>query len=366
MDYECLKKSQLNSGILSGYGYALAQHEELGDRQIKFVVSIRNHQRVIFIFGFRGVGQHYRCDIMPSQNLVIIRAIKDGIPVYLQHASLRLETDIDLRIVWDVHSIRILIGKTCFINILGEGIYSGRWGFGVNGDEYRLPEVKVFSEPSHPYRWVILGDGYSNNRWPNRHFFSWPELAFGHRGDYLNACVAAGNTRRVSEVIELIQNTFIGADVILAAGADDFIEGTSSGESMERIQIIVARLKILGARSINVCAIPPRACGDSEVIARNIALRGIAATESCGFIDFHGVLSENKQLLLVNGDYPGATAQAAMAVTVLNYLGLDSDLAPLFAVERIPRFRGFAARIARRVVTELESGLDRLPPAGVS
>jgi hypothetical protein len=366
MEYECLKKAHLSAGLLSGHGYALAPFEELAGGGLEFGFPIRGMDEIAFVIGFRGVGHHYRCDIIPKRNLVLLHLIKDGIPVYLQHASINLGKETAFRIRWTADALLLFGGDICFINILGEGIDSGRWGFAVNGGQVRLPDVAQTRKPRFQPRWVVLGDGYSNNRWPNRHFFSWPELTFGQRGDYLNACVAAGNTRRVLEVIEQISPIFAGCEVILAAGADDFIEGTSSDESIRRIRQILARLNALGTHRIHVCAIPPRARRDDEVTARNALLAPLALSEADGFIDFHGILSAGKAQLLVNGDYPGAQAQIMLAQGVLSNLGLSGELVQLESANRNPRLRGFAARAARRLLTRLEAGLDRLPSAGVS
>lgn len=365
MIYECVKGAYLTNGILAGQGYALAPFEELAGGVFDFALPVRGTETLSFVFGFQGVGYHYRCDIIPRRNLVILHLIKDGIPVYLQHASMKLAEGMDFHILWSKHSLRLCSGNMCFINILGEGIDSGRWGFVVNGSPFHLPDVTITRKPSFRPQWVILGDGYSNNRWPNRHFFSWPELAFGNKGDYLNACVAAGNTRRVLEVIEQIPNIFNDTKVILAAGADDFIEGVPTDESLCRIRQILSRLRELGAGRIHLCSIPPRAHLDGDVILRNAELTSIAQREADGFIDLHAMLSTKKQELLVNGDYPGAKAQLTIAREISSYFNLEGGLAQLVNADRSPQIRGFASRLARCLLNRLETGLDRMPTASV-
>lgn len=366
MTYECVKSARLSNGMLSGQGYALAPFEELAGGVLDFAMPLHGTETLSFVFGFQGVGHHYRCDIIPRRSLVILHLLKDGIPVYLQHASMKLAEGMDFHILWSKHSLRLCSGNMCFINILGEGIDSGRWGFVVNGNPISLPDVTTTRKPSFQPQWVILGDGYSNNRWPNRHFFSWPELAFGNKGDYLNACVAAGNTRRVLEVIEQIPDIFNGAKVILAAGADDFIEGVPTDESLCRIRQILSRFRELEAGRIHVCSIPPRAHRDEEVIKRNAELASIAKQEADGFIDLHGMLLTKKEELLVNGDYPGAKAQLAIAREISLYFNLEGELAPLVNADRSPQIRGFASRVARGLLNRLETGLDRFPTVSVS
>lgn len=366
MKYSYLKKARLEAGLLKGRGYALAPFEELASNEIEFVFRIQQDQDYAFIVGFRGVGHHYRCDIIPLRNLVVLHLIKDGIPVYLQHASLHIRENFDFRLSWSPSSLRIFHGKLCMINIVGEGLDSGRWGFAINDVPLHMPEVTMKRRPRFAPGWVVLGDGYSNNRWKNRHFFSWPELAFAQRGDYLNACVAAGNTRRVLEVIEQIQPTIAGSVVILAVGADDFIEDVSADESLGRISQIIAQLKGLGARRVHLCAIPPRKYRDNEVAERNTELAALARLEADGFIDFHQLLSPAKESLLVNGDYPGSAAQLVMAKGVIAHLGLDGGPAPLQEASRHAMLRGFMARAARSLIRSLEIKLDLLPSGGIS
>jgi hypothetical protein len=364
MVYQCIKNASITGNVLRGSGYALAPYDspEGKETEHKFIFPRVNSS---FVFGFQGVGHHYRCDLYPCRHLIVLHLISDGVPIYLQHASLDLSTPFELRICWSKISIRLYKENSCFINILGEGFYGGRWGFAINGGELQMPDIATQSHPSPAFKWIVVGDGYSNNRWPNRHFFSWPELAFGNRGDYLNACVAAGNTRRVIEIVERIGQHWMNATVLIAAGADDFIEDTPDEETLERLAQIIRKCKAYRAASVLVCGIPPRAKNDDQVVARNKKIRELAETEADGFVDFHTMLLKEKHQLLVSGDYPGATAQQIIAKDVLNRLDIPGELNPVVAAERQVFFKGRLAHRVSRLSVWLARGLGRIPAPGV-
>jgi hypothetical protein len=361
-----IKLARFEKGRLVGHGYALADFEALAGSMLQFTFRIAASQSVSFVFGFQGVGQHYRCDIQPSSNLVILHWFRDGIPVYLQHASIRIELGKDVIIRWSLDAIRIFRDDVCFINVLAGGIPGGHWGFATGDQPLLPPAVEMKRLPSPHHRWVVLGDGYSNNRWKNRHFFSWPELAFGHRVDYLNACVAAGNTRRVLQVIESITHQLDGAVVLIAAGADDFIEGEPLEDSITRLTQVIDLTRRAGATSIHLCAIPPRARNNEEVRTRNQALKLLASTVANGFIDFHAALEKESSTLIINGDYPGAEAQLILARTVLCNLEITQDLAPLHHTPRPKTPPLIITRFLHCLSRKIDSILGRMPSAGVS
>lgn len=365
-EFATIKNARLEGGLLSGTGYALADYESLGSEQLQFTLQLDRRAPVSFVFGFQGVGHHYRLDFHPATDLVIFHLIHDGIPVYLQHASIRIETGHEFTINWSIDAIRIFVDNTCFLNVTGAYIPGGRWGFAAEGKPERLPTVAMKRLPSPAYRQVVLGDGYSNNRWKNRHFFSWPELAFGHRGDYLNACVAAGNTRRVLDMINSIRDQLAGAEVLIAAGADDFIEGELIKDSLDRLKQVITAARTANARTIRLCAIPPRARNNEQVIERNRAIAALASASADGFIDFHSALGGETSNLIVNGDYPGAEAQQILARTVLSSLGIDTDLANIRHSPRPKAPPRLVTRFLHRLARKIDPILDRLPTPGVS
>lgn len=361
-DYTCIKHATLDGRKLSGTGYALATFQSVATDALTFAFVLQCPSTVVLVFGFQGVGNHLRFEISPTCEACILYWVREGIPVYLQHASMKLPNGTSIRIEWSSCAIRVFANELCFINIVAAEITSGLWGFSTTSRPYELPPLRVERHPSPRFKWVILGDGYSNNRWRNRHFFSWPELAFGHRGeDYLNACIAAGNSRRVLQIVDQIGRDFAGSDVILAAGADDLIENTPTEESMARISEIVQRVKQLEAKRIHICAIPPRTERDADVRARNQGLANIAKLQAHSFIDFHAMLAIESHSLLVRGDYPGEHAQKIIARGVISHLGIGGDLSPLEAAPRPVHLQGISARIANHLTTGINRALGRIP-----
>jgi hypothetical protein len=359
LNYRCIKSAVLDSGRLSGSGYALGASEVLGTDEIRFIFPVNLPEKLSFVFGFRGAGNHYRCDFDALNHRLALSRIRDGIPVYLQHASVDLESMGQVEIRWCLSSIRLFCGDRCFLNLLAQEITDGHWGFATGGKSVSLPELTIQRGPAPDYRWIVLGDGYSNNRWKNRHFFSWPELAFGNKADYLNACVAAGNTLRVLEIVEQVGDRFRNSAVIVAAGADDFIEGVPGPETLDRLTAIVTRVRQLGAQTVHLCAIPPRARGGGPVAELNASVKKLSETMGASFIDFHSMLSAAKDDLIINGDYPGSAAQRIIATGVLQVLGLKQELSPLVEHASRPLFRGFAGRVALNLAAFLDRGLGR-------
>lgn len=365
LNYECLKQTSIANNRLRGYGYALAPYEKLGADRLEFRWRLHSQSLTSFVFGFQGVGHHYRFEAAPSRSLLTLFWIRDGMAVYLQHASVALAKGMEIQVSWATYGLAVAINNVCLINVITEDLDEGKWGFASTSSSVEIPTVSLVRRPATGYQWVIIGDGYSNNRWKNRHFFSWPELAFGNRGHYLNACVAAGNTRRVLQITERISAAFENSDVLIAAGADDFIENESTAGFLVRIRSIVEKARESGAIAVHLCSIPPRGNRDDEVIRRNEALAELARTLKASFIDFHSLLSPVKNAVLINGDYPGAEAQRILAQAVLDHLDVPGDLAPLSESKQDPAFRGLQGRLAACAVNWLERGLSRIPTPGV-
>jgi hypothetical protein len=365
MNLNPIKSATLNGRQLCGHGYALAPRIVLDGHTGVFRIPQIGPTGFAFVFAFGGVGHHYRMDVIPARNLVLLHFIRDGIPIYLQHASLALPAISSLTIHWDADSVRIDLDDANLINVLGEGRVSGHWGFAVQGAGYLMPETSAATTVLAKFRWLCLGDGYSNNRWRNRHFFSWPELAFGMAGTHLNACVAAGNTRRTLEVLDSIRHRADESTILIAAGADDLIEGESATDSLERLALLAGLARTAGAASIHFCAIPPRASNDEEVRRRNFAINELAQRMNAGFIDFHQALSSSAASLLIGGDYPGAAAQRILAAHVISYLGLLTGVAPLTHIDRAPLVGGTLARILARAARAVDTALGQLPVSGI-
>jgi hypothetical protein len=243
--------------------------------------------------------------------------------------------------------------------VLADDLMEGRWGFAGRRQPLRLPEVTVEVHPAPHYAWIVLGDGYSNNRWSNRNFYSWPELAFGDKLTYLNACVAAGNSRRVLEIARQIGADFADSKVILAVGADDFMEGEPLADAIGRIRQIAALIRNHGAAEIHVCSILPKPKHQGGLAAWNAAIAEVAHLNFDSCIDFHQLIVSSADELLVHGDYPGAEAQRIMATAVLSHFRLPERLAPLACPAPKPLLNGLPARIATRIGGAIDQSLGR-------
>jgi hypothetical protein len=361
MKFTIIKNTKLQDGKLQGDGYALASRISINSECAVFEIKNTAHADYSFVFAFEGVGHHCRMEVLPSQNLILLYFIRDGIPIYLQHASLSIPPEQTITLYWEADSIRVHLGFTNIINILGEGLSSGHWGFATRDTPYKIPEVLVQFTPLTQFQWICLGDGYSNNRWKNRHLFSWPELAFGNGGTHLNACVAAGNTRRTLKVLEFIRHRVAGASVFIAAGADDLIESEPLEGFLSRLSTLVENTRCAGAKSIHLCAIPPSTRNNEEIIKRNHAIHELSQKNGIAFIDFHQCLSPAMPGILVGGGYPGPEAQRMIATLVLKQLGIQTTISPLIHVERKPKVHGLMTRALSRAQICIDSILGRLP-----
>jgi hypothetical protein len=355
--YTCIKKAELSHGVLRGSGYALADPLSVKDGGIEFSFSLSNNLDISFVFGVRGIGNHYRLNASKQYNRFILTRFKDGIPVYLQHAIIKWSCQDKIRILWNSTSIRVYINENCFINVLSDGIIDGRWGFAGAMQSCQLPEVFLHLLSDDQYEWIVLGDGYSNNRWKERHFHSWPELAFGDKFRYLNACVAAGNTRRVQEIIEMIGTSFAGCKVIVAAGADDVMEGEPLQEVIGRLRSIISRISNHGATEVHLSTLVPKPGYHETVNALNIQIHTSLRTGCDSILDFHHVLSLNTENLLVHGDFPGTQAQRLMANCVLDHFHITGGLSPLADLAPRRCLNGTSARAAARLSSWLNNAI---------
>lgn len=358
-EFQCIKGAKLIDGILSGPGFALADYQYLNQQDIEYTISTTNPDPLTFLFGLQGIGNHFRVDICPQKRRIVLSRIRDGISVYLQHAYLDLEIEPSLSIRWNRSSIRLYSGAACFMNVLAEDLAEGRWGFVGTQQPIQLPDVMVHIRPESSYEWIILGDGYSNNRWSNRDFFSWPELAFGDKTDYLNACVAAGNTRRVLEIVNKIGRNFSGSRVIVASGADDVIEGEPLEEIIERLQQIIKRVREMGASEVHLTTIVPQIKHYEQTLALNREISRALSGTCDSILDFHHLLGENLAAWSANGDFPGAIYQRKIAVHVLEHFFGHGRLAPLVDPSPRPQLRGLRGRVIALLSRWLDRSLGR-------
>lgn len=361
---KCIKGATLQNHMMGPMGYIIGDYVDATREDIIFSIKPVAHSAFSFVFGFRGVGNHFCLDYRPEDHRLILTRNLDGIRVYLQHAYFKVLDSDSFNLIWNDHSIRLLAGKTCFLNILTDGLADGSYGFHGIGKPSTMPEVYVSTRPSRPYEWIILGDGYSNNRWKNRDFYSWPELAFGDKLNYLNACVAAGNTRRVIDIIEQVGHQFPSARVILAAGSDDIIEGNALDMVKERLREIYDRLRGLGASSVYLTTLPSKPKLGDQCRLLNEWIFNEFHNSTDEPLDFHGVLAEMPDQGLVRQDHPSPGAHRKIAQLIIDRFLPGSALADFDAVP-IPRNQKsaasrFAYRMTERLSYRINRYLDRI------
>lgn len=363
MKFRYIKGGALSEGILGPRGFVLGEFLETDERSLSFTLERPVKCDFSFVFGFRGVGNHFRLEYRTASNRFVISQVRDGIPIYLQHAIMDTETSEPLAIRVDDVSIRIFSGKLCFINLVHEGFVDGCWGFGGVGRETPAPDVRVEKSERKNPEWLVLGDGYSNNRWKNRDFFSWPELAYGDKSDYLNACVAAGNTRRVLEIIQHLAHRIHGTNVILAVGADDVMEQEPHSEILIRMQRIVKLLREAGVATIHVTTLVPKPRYPEATKALNEWILNDLSSSCDSVLDFHHVIASGPKEDLQNADFPGPGAQIRLAGTVLEAL-LGAAPASLLTRQQLlaaspSGMKRFALRFAARASSQIDRFVGR-------
>lgn len=358
--YRTIKSARIEGNILRGSGYALSDNSSVKEGGLKFVFQAAVNPRLIFTFGMLGIGNCYRLEIRRDENLFVLYRVRDGMEVYQQHTYLAIRRDFELTVCWGAYSIRLFDGDRCFLNVMNDGLLTGYWGFAGLHQDFIIPEVNVIREaPSNP-EWIILGDGYSNNRWKNRHFLSWPELAFGDKADYLNACVAAGNSRRVLQIIEELSESIKGSRIILAAGADDILEQEPPELTKSNFLAMVAALKAHGAAEIHIATLLPKPNYAPAVEKLNHWIRETLAAKCTSVIDFHACLPHPVESYLVDGDFPGKNAQGIMALYTLQRAYPDTSVAKFDSRLPVRFLRGPLARVALRINSFITKGLGIL------
>jgi hypothetical protein len=345
-EINCIKGAARNGRKASGPGYILCGTASPADGQVSFAFSVENS--ISFVFGFSGVGCHYLCEISSREQIVALYEFRDGIPVYLHHVRVAVPSSTPFTICWDGLSIRIQMSGFNLLHVLADGPSEGQWGFRIPHGTWMLPDVYPTHAPLSPFDWICLGDGFSNNRWRNRHFLSWPELVFDHSTSYLNACVGAGNSTRVARIVERIAGRFASAQVILAAGSDDLMEGSSFEEFSGRMKNIVTSIRRKTDRKITLATLPPRVSARKASAEWSEGIKNLAGHLGSGVFDFHDWLSENFDAYMAQGEYPGALAQKALAERIAHELALPLPSAPVTpTVSHNPQVVRIAGKIAR-------------------
>lgn len=333
-------------GDIRGPGYALLGHQDASGHQVIYRFPLPDRQTCYFVFGFRGVGSHFLLESCARKGLVALYQIKDGVPLYLNHVLVRLPADAIIDVVQDADFLSISSSEYELLNVLHDGNTDGEWGFSVpRGRTLSLPRVEIVHQQVPPLEWIVLGDGFSNNRWRNRHFVSWPELLFGPKVSYLNACVAAANSRRVLEVAQRLVPRMRNTQVIVSMGTDDLIEGGGVESFMQHLDDLVALLHKSGVRHIWIINLPPVRSQMAAIPEWNEMLRHRLYDPSITLVDTHSLLQQDQSTCMAQGEYPGASGQWLIARRLAPLLGgLNPQRPPIIT----PR-EGLLAQAAMRL-----------------
>jgi hypothetical protein len=319
---KCIRGASIHAGTAAGGGYLLGPEDSVGHGGASYALNLTHRTAFSFLFGFRGIGCHYRCDILPREGIIALYQMNDGIPLYLHHASTVIPQEAEIRIVWHACSIRVKSNGYTVLNVIADGPPSGHWGFSALEGPFKVPALTRSPAAPEKYEWICLGDGFSNARWRNRHFLSWPEILWGDGDSCLNACVAAGNSNRVLDVIRDLGGALAGAKVIVATGSDDLIEGETFEDFSRRLNRIVSELRQADVAGIYLCTLPPRNSDLENTRTWSEKIQQAADGHAIPVLDFHDWILPETANCMVRGEYPGAAAQQLIARKIAAKLGL--------------------------------------------
>jgi len=341
-----IKGASERHGYIFGPGYALLGHQNANRHQVTYRLPLPDQQVCYFVFGFQGVGSHFLVELCAQQGLIALYHVKDGIPVYLNHVLVRLPARAIIDILQDTDFLSISSSGYGLLNVLHDGNAEGEWGFSVpRGHRLSLPRVEIVHQQVPPLAWIVLGDGFSNNRWRNRHFVSWPELLFGPKVSYLNACVAAANSRRVLQVAQRLVPRMRNTQVIVAMGTDDLIEGAGAEHFLRNLDNLVALLHKAGVRHVWIINLPPVRSQMAAIMEWNEILRRRLYDTNITLVDTHSLLMQDKSSCMAEGEYPDASGQWLIARHLAPLLGgLNPQRSPIIT----PR-EGLLAQAAMRL-----------------
>jgi hypothetical protein len=352
---QTLKHITLKDGLASGDGFLLGGSlPDAPGMAARLDLSLADATPFVLLFGWVGIGSHFRLQIDAPNRVLAIYQIRDGIPLYLHHVCLDLPRGTELSLQVEPQSLRVRVNGFCVMNLLADLPAQGRWGFAPLRGTFRPPDVSAATQAPAPVKWLCLGDGFSNNRWRNRHFLSWPELLFGRSNECLNACVAAANSCRVLAIASTLGTLPAGATALVATGSDDLIEGESCDAFTHRLGLLVERLRGAGVKHTWLATLPPLASAPDACRTWSERIRRIAEETGCGLLDFHDWLAPRAATCMVHGGYPGKDGQALLAARVAVALQLDlpHDAPATTNPPRAPG--GRLACLARKIVRRLE------------
>ncbi len=337
-------------GQILGPGYVLLGTESARDCQVTYHLPLLDRNAGHFVFGFQGVGCHFLVKVCRQRGLIAVYHIKDGIPVYLNHVLVRLPENAALEILQDADFLSVSSSGYGLISVLHDGNAEGEWGFGVAGrSRLSRPSIEIAHRPKQDLEWIVLGDGFSNNRWPNRHFVSWPELLFGTTLRYLNACVAAANSRRVLTLAVRLAPRIRNTNVIVAMGTDDLIEGHGIESLLRNVDKLLTVLEGAGARDVWIANLPPVKSLEAHVSEWNKALSQRLRGTHIKLVDIHSLLMTNPSSYMEQGNYPSAEGQWVIAEHLASLLKIVIPRRPDMMSPRKTLFGNMLLRLSRLI-----------------
>ncbi len=317
-----IKGARLQGDRALGGGFLIQQEPDDVPSPRRHRLDLAGPEPFAFLFGLSGLGYHFRLDVRPLDSILALYQIRDGIPLYLHHFATHIPPDAAITVDLFHSQIRVGINGFQVMHAVGDPQFDPRIGFSpLTPAGFTLPRHSAAPLLLPALAWLCLGDGFSNARWRNRNFLSWPERVFGHREDWFNGCVAAGNSRRVLQLAWDFAPLCHDSSVLLAVGSDDQIEGESYVDFETRLTAIIRRLRSSRLKSIHLATLPPRASAMEATRDWSARMREFAANHNLGILDFHGWLAPDMRGM-VRGEYPGAGAQELLALRVAETLGL--------------------------------------------
>lgn len=314
-----IKGAQVQDNILYGPGFALSADFDTSEEGVRYSFLLPPMEKTSwsFVFGFTGVGCHYALTFLGGERLMRLDRVQDGVCVYLHHLALDLQAGMSIEIVWSAPSIRVIVDEWCVLNLYEEALTSGHWGI-KTPHSVVVPKVErqALTAGWKNFKTVVIGDGFSNARWSNRHFISWPERLWGTKSDYLNACVAAGNSRRCEQIYTRLRACIDWGRVerlVLCFGSDDLIEAENYDSFHSRLEAYFDSRD--GRPEVYVLGLPPLAAHSSAILERNRSIRDLVERSGGTYIDIHGALLLHPRSM-TRGNYPNDIGQRVIAEAV--------------------------------------------------
>ena len=283
-----IKGARIEGDRALGGGFLIQQKPDDLPFPRRHRLDLAGPEPFAFLFGLSGLGYHFRLDVRPQDSILALYQICDGIPLFIHHFATPIRPDATITIDLFHSQIRVGINGFQVMHAIGDPHFDPRIGFSPLTPAGFILPVHITTPLLLPaLEWLCLGDGFSNARWRNRSFLSWPERVFGRREDWFNGCVAAGNSRRIMQLAWDFAPLCHDSSVLLAVGSDDQIEGESYADFEDRLAAIIERLRSSRLKSIYLATLPPRASAMDATRDWSARMRDFAGYNKINVLDFH-------------------------------------------------------------------------------